>query len=225
MDRAGVVFDMDGVLVDTYQAHFRSWQQVAAERELPFSEEAFRKTFGKTSREIIAELWGKDRFDDTEIEEMDRRKEAAFRRLIENDFPAMPGVMDLLDDLRAAGVRLAVGSSGPPDNVDFVVDRLQARGLFDAIVTGKDVRRGKPDPQVFLMAADRLGIEPSRCVVVEDAPVGIAAARAGGMASIGMVSTGRSREDLQQADAIVQSLAEITPEMVRDLIQRPSHAG
>jgi beta-phosphoglucomutase len=134
----------------------------------------------------------------------------------------MPGAIDLLLALHAAGIRLAVGSSAPPENVNLVVEKLGVRDLLGAVVTGADVSRGKPDPQVFLVAAEHLEIAPARCAVIEDAPVGIAAANAAGMTSIGLLSTGRSREDLAAAVAVVRSLSEISPAMLRELIaQRP----
>ena len=212
------IFDMDGVLVDTYHAHFRSWQEMAVSQGLRLSEEEFARTFGRTSREIIAHFWGKDRDDDAQIAALDRRKEGAFRRIIADDFPAMPGAVDLLHALYEAGFRLAVGSSGPPENVQFVVDKLGVGDLLAAIVTGEDVARGKPDPQVFLLAAERLHVVPARCAVIEDAPAGVAAADAAGMASVGLLSTGRTRTDLVAAGAIVRSLSEISPAMLRELI-------
>jgi beta-phosphoglucomutase len=214
------IFDMDGVLVDTYRAHYRSWLEMAEPEGLHFSEAEFAPTFGRTSREIIAHFWGSDRFDDAQIAALDARKEAAFRRLIETDFPAMPGVHRLLDALHKAGFRLAVGSSGPPQNVALVLEKLGTRNLFGAIITGSDVTRGKPDPQVFLLAAERLGVPPARCAVIEDAPAGVAAANAAGMASVGLLSTGRTPADLVAARVIVPSLDEISPPMLRDLIDR-----
>ena len=214
------IFDMDGVLVDTYWAHYRSWLQMAEPEGLHFSEAEFAPTFGRTSREIIARFWGRDRYDDAQIAALDARKEAAFRRIVEADFPAMPGVHRLLNLLHQAGFRLAVGSSGPPENVDLVLEKLCTRNLFGAIITGSDVTRGKPDPQVFLLAAQRLGVLPGRCAVIEDAPAGLAAANAAGMASVGLLSTGRTPADLAAARAIVASLDEISPEMLRDLIDR-----
>jgi beta-phosphoglucomutase len=217
-DALAVIFDMDGVLVDTYHAHYRSWLEMAEAEGLHFTEEEFASTFGRTSREIIALYWGEGRLDDAQIAELDGRKEAAFRRMIETDFPAMPGIAELLHSLHDAGFHLAVGSSGPPENVAMVLDRLEARDLFEAIVSGEDVTRGKPDPQVFLIAARRLGIPPGRCAVIEDAPPGIAAANAAGMASVGLVSTGRKPADLAAARTVVRSLGDLSPQMVRDLI-------
>jgi beta-phosphoglucomutase len=213
-----VIFDMDGVLVDTYQPHFQSWLTMAKRAGLSFSEAEFAQAFGRTSREIIAHFWGQGRLNDTEIAALAAEKEADFREIINRRFPVMPGILSLLVDLYVGGWKLAVGSSGPPENVHFVLDRLQKRNLFSAIVTGMDVLRGKPDPQVFLLAAKRLNISPSRCVVIEDASPGIEAAHAGGMAAVGLVSTGRTREELAAADMVVDSLSEITPRVLEKII-------
>ncbi len=219
-DHLAVIFDMDGVLVDSYHAHFKSWQAVAAEEGLDLTEADFASQFGRTSREIIAASWGEDRYGDEEIAAMDDRKEAAFREILRADFPAMPGALELLRSLDGAGFALALGSSGPPANVELVLDELDARRLFGAVVTGMDVTRGKPDPQVFLTAAARLGVPPERCAVVEDAPAGVVAAKAAGMASVGFASTGRSVETLAEADLVVRCLAELSPKVLRELILR-----
>ncbi len=211
---------MDGVLVDTYHAHFESWLMMAERDGLSFTEEEFAATFGRTSREIIAHFWGDGRYSAAEMGAMDDRKEAIFREIIAADFPVMPGAAELLGDLRAAGFKLGVGSSGPVKNVDLVVDRLRARSLFDAIITATDVTRGKPDPQVFLLAAERMGVPPEHCAVVEDAPPGIEAANAAGAASIGFASTGRTAESLSAAKLVIRSLNELSPEFVRDVILR-----
>jgi beta-phosphoglucomutase len=216
-DTTGVIFDMDGVLVDSYQAHFESWRMIAAEEGLTITEKQFAATFGRTSREIIAAWWGEE-LTEAEIRKLDDRKEAAYRQILANDFPAMPGVRALIERLHNAGMALAIGSSGPPENIEVILDHLQAQSLFQAVVSGADVTRGKPDPQVFLKAAQRLGIPPDRCVVVEDAPLGVDAAHGAGAAAIGFASTGRTREGLAKAELVVDSLEEITPEVVRRLV-------
>jgi len=213
-----VIFDMDGVLVDSYQAHFRSWQMVAAEEGRVVTEAEFAAHFGRTSREIIAGWWGSQQADDARVAELDARKEAAFREILRREFPAMPGAVELLEQLHQAGFAIALGSSGPPENVDLVLERLGKRELFGAVVTGSDVTRGKPDPQVFLLAASRLGVPPPCCAVVEDAPPGIAAAKAAGMAAVGLVSTGRTREVLAQADLVIDSLSDLSPILMEDLV-------
>jgi beta-phosphoglucomutase len=224
-DKLAVIFDMDGVLVDSYMAHFRSWQEVGAEQGHTVTEAEFAAQFGRTSREIIAGAWGGGAFTDAEIAALDDRKEAVFREILAADFPTMPGAEALLQALHHAGFALGVGSSGPPENVDFVLDHLVNRALFDAVVTGSDVTRGKPDPQVFLLVAQRLGAAPARCAVVEDAPVGVQAANAAGMTSIGFASTGRSRAAFADADFAIDALDELSPELIRRLILRQAGAA
>lgn len=217
-----VIFDLDGVLIDSYRAHYQSWLEMARSEGLVFTEADFAATFGRTSRETIASCWGEKRFDAAKIKQLDDFKEAAFRRIVAADFPTMPGALDLLRALRDAGFRLAVGSSAPPDNVHQAVDLLGCRELFQAIVTGADVVRGKPDPQVFLVAAERLGAAPRRCAVVEDAPAGVAAANAAGMTCIGLMSTGRTPADVAAAALAVASLDELSPQRIRKLIESRS---
>jgi len=213
-----VIFDMDGVLIDTYDAHYESWLAMTRHAGLSFSKAQFTATFGWTTREIIARFWDASGYTEADIKELDDLKEAAFREIIAAEFPAMPGVNRLLDELHRSGFRLAVGSSGPPENVELVLERLGKRALFEGLVTATDVTRGKPDPQVFLIAARKLGVSPQRCAVVEDAPPGVEAARAAGMASVGLTSTGRTAESLAAADLVVGSLDELSADVFRRLI-------
>jgi beta-phosphoglucomutase len=218
-DPAAVIFDMDGVLVDSYQAHFQSFQHLAGQQGLTLTEEQFATVFGWTSPRIFAHLWGEGRFSPREITALDAEKEAYYRTIVARDFPAMPGATETIATLHAAGFRLGIGSSGPPENVDLVLDRLGIRPWIGAAVTGRDVTRGKPDPQVFLLAAERLGVRPARCVVVEDAPAGIAAAHAAGMTAVGFVSTGRTPEELAEADCLIYAFRELTPDLVRNCMK------
>ena len=215
-----VLFDMDGVLVDSYDAHLESWLVVAKEQGENFTKEDFDSVFGRTSFEIIEELWTNSKLSREEMLQLDDRKEAIFREILQKDFPGMPGAKELIVALDNAGFQLAVGSSGPPENIEFVLNQLGVKERFDAIVTGKDVKRGKPDPEVFLTAAQKVGVEPSRCVVIEDAPLGVVAAHAGGMKCVGMASTGRTPEMLNEAELVVKSLTLLTPETFVELIEK-----
>jgi beta-phosphoglucomutase len=212
MNGLAVIFDVDGVLVDSYRAHYEAWLLAGREWDFTITEEQFARTFGRTSREVIVDTFGMTWLADHQIKQLDTRKEAIYRELVATSFPAMDGATELIDGLAAAGFRLAVGSSGPPPNVDVVLDQLQRRHLFGKIVSGADVVRGKPDPQVFLLGAEGLGIEPRYCVVVEDAAAGVLAAHRGSMKAVGVVSTGRTAAELQDAELVVHSLREITPE-------------
>ncbi len=215
-----VIFDMDGVLVDSYDAHLQSWLRLAEEIKAPFTPADFAATFGQTSREIIQRFWGKMATSPDRVAELDQRKEALYRELIAKDFPAMKGAAELIDSLAESGFRLAVGSSGPPENVELALDRLGKTDRFDAIVTGRDVTRGKPDPQVFLLAAERLAVAPEHCVVIEDAPAGIHAAQTAGMKSIALLSKGRKREDFAShpPNRFASSLDELEPATFRALL-------
>lgn len=212
MDSVAVIFDMDGVLVDSYHAHYESWRLLAADSGLEYAERQFAATFGRTSREILAENWPVS-LTDEQIAVADACKEELYRQIIRADFPEMPGAADLLRSLHAAGFALAIGSSGPRANIDVVVERLGAHGLFGAVVCGQDVHRGKPDPEVFQLAAAKLGAPPHRCVVVEDAPAGVEAANRARMTAIAITGTA-TRAQLAAAAWVVDTLAEITPQAI-----------
>jgi len=214
---SAVIFDIDGVLIDSYAAHFRAWREVAGRHGYPeVTETAFATTFGRTSREVLAQWW--PQLDASQVDTLDKEKEALFRDLIAADCPIMPGALALIEALVTDGFSLGVGSSAPPDNVQLIVDRLGMRDVLGAMITGADVERGKPDPEVFLLGAERLHVEPGRCIVIEDAQPGVAAAVAAGMASIGLASTGRHRKDLQQADLVVDRLDELAPRVFHQLL-------
>jgi beta-phosphoglucomutase len=220
-DPMGVIFDMDGVLVDSYEAHFESWRAAGERHGLHMTEPQFRQTFGRTSRDIIAFLWP-GRFPDNKAADVfDEEKEAAYRGLIHAHFPEMPGATAMLRALKTAGFRLAVGSSGPPENVALCVSKLDPwKDLFAATVSRSDITRGKPDPQVFLVAASRLGVSPDRCAVIEDAPAGLQAAKAAGMTPVALASGTAPVPVLQSLSRhVALALSELTPTFLADLIQ------
>lgn len=219
--QSAVIFDVDGVLVDSYRAHFRSWQILAAENDYEYSEQQFIAGFGRTSPEVIREQWVECDLTKSRIQELANRKEAIYRELIANHFTALDGAVELIEALDNAGFRLAVGSSGPPENVQLVMEKMRIEKRITVQVTGADVTHGKPDPQVFQLAAERLGVSPANCVVVEDAPAGIIAAKAAGMKCIGVASTGRTLSELKDADLVVQSLRALEVERIRELVATP----
>ncbi|MEM8835019.1 MAG: HAD family phosphatase [Planctomycetota bacterium] len=220
---AAVIFDMDGVLVDSYHAHFVSWRETAQHGGVAFDEQTFARTFGKTSRAIIREVWPSGEvLPDEAIRAIDERKEAAYRAIIEREFPAMPGAIGLIDALAALRVPMAVGSSGPAENVAAALRGLERAPAFAATVTGMDVVNGKPDPEVFLLAAERLGVEHESCVVIEDAPHGVEAARRANMGCVAFASTGHERGDFRahEDDArvrVVDSLDALTIPLLCEL--------
>jgi beta-phosphoglucomutase len=213
--RQAVIFDMDGVLVDSYEAHFASWKQMLASQGLDFTREQFAESFGRTSREIIAENWPEYARDEQTITRWDRQKEQAYREILRKDLPQMPGAGPLIQSLHREGFALAIGSSAPPENLQVVLDGLDHSECFDAKITGSDVSRGKPDPEVFLKAAEALGVSPGQCVVVEDAPAGLEAARRAGMLPVALTGTAPAEALARKAHVVVDSLTQLTPETLR----------
>ncbi len=219
MTDLGVIFDMDGVLVDSYRAHFESWRRLAASIGAEMTEQQFAATFGRTTQDIIRRLWA-DRIGEADLAELDDFKERAYREILEANFPPMDGAAELLGALHEAGFRVAIGSSGPPENVELVLARLPGAEHIAAAVDGHEVSHGKPHPEVFLLAADKLGIRPGDCAVVEDAPAGIEAARRAGMAAIALTGTAERAKLAGRAHLVVDSLRELSPERIAELILR-----
>jgi beta-phosphoglucomutase len=216
--RYGVIFDMDGGLADTARAHFKTWQQVGGKWGVEITWEVFKATFGRPNHQTIPEMFGRG-VSQEEIREIDRLKEEAFRETFGRDMAPLPGVVDLVRGLHHSGYRLAVGSSGPRENIELVLDALRVASCFSVIVSGWDVERGKPHPQVFLKAADGMAVEPRRCLVIEDVPAGIQAARAAGMKCVAVAST-HPATDLLGADNVVESLEGITVADIGTLLAR-----
>ncbi len=221
MDQRGVIFDMDGVIVDSGPAHLASWQQLAAENGLEVTDEQFAETFGRPSREIIRLRWA-DRLPDDEaqrdaaVRRLDDRKEAIYRDIIRGQVPVMPGALELMRALDGDGWRLGIGSSGPPANVKLVVEELGLGSLLSGTTDASDVTRGKPDPEVFLIAADRMAVPPPRCVVIEDAVHGIEAAHRAGMKAVALTST-HPAHTFTQADLVVSELTQLSPSGLANL--------
>ena len=204
----GVIFDLDGVLVDTGRFHKRAWYDFAEKEGFDFSDELFRKTFGMQNYQIIPMLT-EESLSAGEVDSMSQWKEQRYRELIAGRLELLPGVERLVRDLKGAGFRLAVGTSTPRVNLTFMLDNLPLDGCFDALVTSEDVDNGKPAPDTFLKAAEKLSHTPDCCVVIEDAVPGIQAAKAANMRVVAVTTT-RPGAELQQADRIVDSLEELT---------------
>lgn len=220
MDPYGVIFDMDGVLVLTEQAHWQSWLAAAEPRGVKIEYPAFLSCFGRINPDCIRILFGPD-VEPRESEQIADEKENAFREIIRSNIPLAPGVVELLKALRGIGVRCGVGSSGPRENVDLVVDGGGLRPLVDGVVNGSEITRGKPAPDVFLLASTRMGVSPHRCAVIEDAPAGIAAAIAAEMLPVAVTTT-HDRHELEESGVklIFPSVSGISAAELKAALQR-----
>ena len=208
-DRCGIIFDLDGVLVNSGEEHYQSFARLGEEAGYTITREQFRGLFGRHNSDIFPIVCGRPLPAD-EIARLADRKETIFRELLRGRVAALPGVHALLPSLRDVGFHLAIGSSTPRANVEMILNELALIDLLEVIVSAEDVTNGKPDPQVFLLAAQKLGIPAAHCVVVEDAVAGVQAAKSGGMLALA-VTTNHPREALKQADYVVESLAELSP--------------
>jgi beta-phosphoglucomutase family hydrolase len=202
------IFDWDGVVVDSSRAHELSWEQLALAEGRTLPPDHFKRSFGMRNEQIFPDIlrWTTD---GTEIKRLALLKERLYRDIIrKNGIAPIPGVTEFLDRLRSASVPYAIGSSTPRENIDCVMEMIGLRDRFRVIVAGEDVTHGKPNPEVFLLAASGLGFAPERCVVFEDAHVGIEAARAAGMKVVGVATT-HPAASLADADRVVQRLDEL----------------
>ena len=189
MAERAFIFDMDGTIVDNMAFHTDSWLAFFARRGKTYDADAFfRETAGAHGREILRERLGKDIPDD-EIAVLAQEKDALYREMYEPHRKTIHGFDELVLNAKVRGVPLAVATSAPPGNIEFTLDGLDIRRHFDAIAGAADVKRGKPHPDVFLKAAERLGVDPERCIVFEDAPLGVDAARRAGMRAIVLTTT------------------------------------
>ena len=212
-----VLWDLDGTLADSREYHWRSWREALEPEGVTITMEDFLASFGQRNDAILSRWLGADA-DPGRVQRVGDTKEAAYRRMVaEEGIEPLPGAAEWVRALHRDGWRQAIASSAPRLNVQVMHEALHFEGLIDTLVSAEDVHRGKPDPEVFLAAAERLGVPPGRCVVVEDAAAGIEAARRGGMRSIG-VGPG----DVGAADVVVRSLADLPDDTFRALLQRES---
>lgn len=214
-----VIWDVDGTLVDTAELHYQAWCVLAREIQRPFTRADFTGTFGWRNPEIIPKLWGIR--EEAEVAALGRRKEDYYRAEAKKGVALLPGVGNLMQALAAAGVAQAIGSSAPRYNIDLILQITQVGPHMRAIVSMEDTQRGKPDPQVFLLAAQRLGVAPSRCVVIEDAPVGVQAAKAGGMRVVAVTCAAHHPPEkllATGADLVVPTLEQLALQDITALV-------
>lgn len=211
----GVIFDMDGVLVDNRDVHIEAFRRLFTKYGLTFDREKFMPSFGMTN-DLIFKWQAPELLERFDLEQLSQEKEALYRMLFEKAIAPTAGLIDFLAGLRENGVKISVGSSGGSANVNFVLTRCGIATYFNAIANGDMITRGKPDPEVYLLAAQLLGLKPEECVVCEDAPVGIQAARAAGMRVVALATT-FPREKLEDYDLIIDDFTQLTPRQVIEL--------
>lgn len=213
----GIIFDWDGVIVDSSLQHQKSWDELAIEEKKNLPEGHFKKGFGRKNSYIIPEVLGWSR-DAQEIERLANRKEELYREIVaHNGVIVLEGVRELLIALKQKGIPFGIGSSTPRANIELILQREHLKDYFEVIVSAEDVKEGKPNPEVFLKVAQRLGVEPNKAIVFEDTQVGVDAARAGGMLAVAVATT-CGGFFFTNSSLVVKSLKKVDIPMLESLV-------
>lgn len=216
MTQRAFVFDMDGTIVDNMAFHTSSWITFFERRGRTIDpDEFFRATAGRQGGEIIRSYLG-EHLSIEEVALLNHEKESVYRELYGPHLKAVDGFGALIAQAKSQGVKLAVGTAAPPANVEFTLDGLDLRRHFDAVVGATDVARGKPHPDVFLRAAELCGVQPEHCIVFEDAPLGVEAARRAGMRCVVLTTTlpASAFTGFDNVIAIVRDFSELKAELL-----------
>lgn len=213
-----VLWDVDGVIIDSGEQHRQAWEQMAREHGLPYSDAAFWATFGMRNADILPRMFGVQGPPER-IAALGDYKEELYRELLRREAVALPGAKELMTALHAAGYRQALGSSAPVANLRIIIELLGLGGLLDGYVSGEMVAHGKPAPDIYLAGAQLVGVPPAHCLVFEDAPAGVAAAHAGGMRCVGVRRAGQpDAPGLDAADYVATTLREVDVALVDRLL-------
>ena len=202
------IFDMDGTMINNMAYHMKAWLQFAKKYGQELTEEEFKTRFsGKKNDQLFRMFFNKE-LTNEEIDSFTEDKEAIYREMYTTAIKEVPGLTNVIKTLQKQQKKLAIATTAPKKNRDFGLEALHLEGLFDVILGDEHVTHGKPHPEIYLETAKQLGIDPSRCLVFEDSPPGVAAGKAAGMTVVGMLTT-HSEEDLKMADYHVSDFSEI----------------
>ncbi|HSW89110.1 MAG TPA: HAD family phosphatase [Candidatus Saccharimonadales bacterium] len=197
-----VLFDMDGTMVDNTAYHKKAWEEFYKRHHMEFSDEDFRVKFsGKNNKQIFQMIFGEDIFDE-EVNKFADEKESLYRELYAPYIKPIDGLLEFIEKLKQKGIKIAVATTAIKENRDFILNALKLNNTFDAIIGYEDVAKGKPDPEIFLKAATALNVKPETCIVFDDAPSGIEAAKRVGMKTVGLL-TSHTKEELNADNTII----------------------
>jgi beta-phosphoglucomutase family hydrolase len=203
-----VIFDLDGVIVDSEDAHIESEKRAFARYGVNISAAELHKYVGATAKAMFTELINKYRLKTT-FQKMIKIKEENLYRLLDEDAEPMEGVIDLIDRLKEANVKLAIASSSNKKWIEHIMEKLGITLLFDRVVGAEDTAHSKPDPEIYIKAAGALGLRPDECVVIEDAELGVEAAKRAGMKAVGYRNPKSGNQNLSKADVIIDNFSSL----------------
>ena len=203
-----VIWDMDGVIADTGSYHLKGWQIVLQKTGKHYTEEEYRRNTGRRSDSILRDILG-EKATQEEIAKITQEKEEIFKQLISQNIRSYPGVIKLITSLKEHGFKMAIASSAPMGSIQLITRSLKIHNYFDIILSGWDLTKSKPDPEIFLQAVEKLGVKAENAIVIEDAIAGVTASKRAGIRCIAVTNT-NPKEALREADLVIGSLEEIT---------------
>jgi len=210
-----VLWDMDGVIADTMEYHYGAWRDILKEKGIILTKDDFLPLFGQRHDNIIRFALG-DKLTTEEIEALSDKKQALYRERVGKNIRPLPGAIELIKSLNEYKIKTALASSATPENIAIIVRGLGIEGCFQAYVNRPEVAEGKPSPLIFQLGAQKLGVKPANCVVIEDAIAGVTAALKAGMKCVAVTSS-HPGERLKNADLIVNTLEKVNLEVLREL--------
>ncbi len=214
------LFDLNGTVIDDMQYHSEAWHKILTEdlgAELTW-EEVNVQMYGKNS-EVLARIFGEDRFSDEEAYKLSVEKEKYYQSAYKPHIKLINGLEHFLEKAHAHGTKMAIASAAIMFNIDFIVDNLEIRRYFDALVSADDVDKSKPHPETFLKAAQKLGIPPQDCIVFEDAPKGVESAKNAGMPCV-VITTAHPKEDFSKYDNVIAFIKDYEDPFIVDFFKK-----
>jgi beta-phosphoglucomutase len=212
------IFDLDGTLIDNNLYHIKAWKEYLKRNGRELSEEEYKANFnGRTNRDVVEYLYGR-KMTDQEAAPYYLEKEAMYRELYQPYISPVPGLLPLLEQLHARHIPMAIATSGITVNIEFMFNHLPIKQYFKEVIHSSHIKKGKPDPEIYLISAQKLGVEPSNCVVFEDALVGIKSAKEAGMKVIALTTT-HSSDELSGADLIIEDYTQLNVDLMDQLVQ------
>lgn len=221
MDRAAVIFDLDGTLIDNNSFHLKAWQAFYKKRNRSLTEAEYKQHFnGKTNVDVLAHVF-KDPLSPAENDTYTNEKEGLYREIYEPHIEPVKGLLNLLQGIHIAGIPLAIATSGIKVNIDYMFEHVAIRHYFKEVIYSKDIKRGKPDPEIYFVTAKKLNVPTESCIVFEDSVAGIQSAKAAGMKVIAITTT-HTPEELHLADKLIRDYDEISINDIYELLKQES---
>ena len=219
MNEAAVIFDLDGTLIDNNSFHLKAWQEFYKKRNRTLTEEEYKKEFnGKTNVDVLKHVFAEP-LSQEENDRYTNEKEDLYRKIYEPHIEPVKGLLDLLQEIQDAGIAMAIATSGIRVNIDYMFEHVPIRHYFKEVIYSKDIKKGKPDPEIYFITAKKLAVDPKNCVVFEDAVAGVQSAKDAGMKVIAVTTT-HTPAELAQADQLIRHYDEISVKDILQLLER-----